>query len=329
MPPRAGALDPLKAALLRLPVIRWRAQLRAVGEERDRLKQELEAARAEHAALRAAAGFVPPGHFYSPIPAWEELRADEARIFGEIPRSLPGMELREEEQLALLREFTAFYRELPFPKQSAPGFRYHFENPAFSYSDAILLHCMLRHLRPRRMIEVGSGYSSCMTLDTNERFLGGELDATFIEPHPELLRSLLAQGDEAKIRVIPSRLQDVALREFDALGAGDVLFIDSTHVSKFGSDVNRIVFEILPRLAAGVYVHFHDVFFPFEYPQKWIQQRRAWNELYLLRAFLQFNPNFRIVLMNSFAQRFHEPFFREHLPLCLERPGGSLWLRKE
>jgi len=129
--------------------------------------------------------------------------------------------------------------------------------------------------------------------------------------------------------VIPRRLQDVELREFGALGPNDILFVDSTHVGKIDSDVNRIFFEILPSLAAGVHVHFHDVFFPFEYPKEWVQQGRAWNEIYMLRAFLQYNSAFRVVLMNTFLEQFHEEFFRRRMPLCLRNRGGSIWIRKD
>lgn len=141
--------------------------------------------------------------------------------------------------------------------------------------------------------------------------------------------SLLKPGDADRIRVIPARLQDVDLAEFDALEANDILFIDSTHVSKVGSDVNRIVFEVLPRLKPGVHVHFHDIFYPFEYPAQWVFEGRAWNENYLLKAFLQFNTGFSIVLMNTFMEYFHAEFFHQHLPLCMKNTGGSIWIRKD
>jgi hypothetical protein len=140
---------------------------------------------------------------------------------------------------------------MPFQAEKQQGLRYYYENPAYSYSDAILLHCMIRHLRPRRIIEVGSGFSSCMILDTNELLFDGSIETTFIDPCPELLLSLVKQEDKQRIKLIPSRLQDVDLGEFDALRANDILFIDSTHVSKTDSDVNRIMFHICPGLLPG------------------------------------------------------------------------------
>jgi len=298
----------LKSIVKKLPIIE------AIVSERDQLRRDY--------------GFVPPGHFYSPVPSLEEIRRDEAQIFGNTPRHIPGIELHESEQLKLLEDFCPYYESMPFQSQKVEGLRYYFENTAYSYSDAILLHCMIRHLKPRRMIEIGSGFSSCVTLDTNELFMDSSMKTTFIEPYPDLLLSLIKENDKNKIKIIPQRLQDVSLNAFEALESNDILFIDSTHVSKINSDVNRIFFEILPALSSGIYIHFHDVFFPFEYSKAWIYEGRAWNEAYLLRSFLQYNSEFRVVLMNTFIRHFHESFFREKMPLCLKDPGGSIWIRK-
>lgn len=279
--------------------------------------------------LRRKCGFAPPGHFYSPIPAWEEIIQDDAKIFGSIPRNIPGLELHESEQFKLLEEFVPYYNTMPFQPHKVEGLRYYFVNPMYSYSDALFLYCMVRHLKPRRIIEIGSGFSSCVTLDTNELFFDNSITTTFIDPYPDTLMSLIKENDKNRVRVIPQRLQDINLNEFEALEANDILFIDSTHVSKINSDVNRIFFEILPSLSAGVYIHFHDIFYPFEYPKEWIYEGRAWNEIYMLRTFLQYNSRFRIVLMSTFMVHFHDPFFREKMPLCLQNSGGSIWIRKE
>lgn len=305
----------IKNSIKKLPI------LNEIISERDALRSEI-------GTLRKNIGFVPPGHFYSPIPSIDEVRKNEAKIFGSTSSNILGLELNEEEQLNLLDEFIAYYKEMPFQAQKREDLRYYYENPAYSYSDAILLHCMIRYLKPKRIIEVGSGFSSCMTLDTNELFFGSSIVTTFIEPNPELLLTLIKDVDKSKSRIIPSNLQDIELSEFESLKANDVLFIDSTHVSKINSDVNYIFFEILPRLASGVHIHFHDIHFPFEYPKKWIYEGRAWNEAYLLRAFLQYNSAFSVVLMNTFMERFHESFFKKHMPLCLKNKGASIWIRK-
>src|SRR5215831_13366686 len=302
----------LKSAIKRLPIIR------DFVAERDKLRSQLE----------ALTRFVPPGHFFSPIPSVDEIRKDESRIFESVPRDILGVDLHEAEQLTLLNEIAHYYKEMPFQSHKVEGLRYYFENSAYSYADAIILHCMIRYLKPNRFIEVGSGHSSCVTLDTNELFFDGSILTTFIEPYPELLMSLIKEEDKGRIRILPRRLQDVDVSEFEALRENDILFIDSTHVSKVGSDVNQIFFEILPRLSSGVYIHIHDIFYPFEYPRDWIYEGRAWNEAYMLRTFLQYNSAFRVVLMNTFMERYHESFFHERMPLCLKNTGGSIWIRK-
>lgn len=301
----------------RLPYVRdLRAYIHSLERERDALRDELARSKT----------WVPPGHFYSPIPNVDEIRRREARIFGEPPPSLPAIDLREGEQMALVEQLARFYPELPFPRQQSPETRYWYENWAFSYADAIFLYSMLRQLEPKRMIEAGSGFTSALMLDTSERFLSMPPRFTFIDPDVATLRALLRPGDEPEI--IASAVQDVPLTMFDELRADDILFIDSTHVSKTGSDVNHVIFEVLPRLREGVYVHFHDVFYPFEYPKEWAYEGRAWNEDYILRAFLEFNDAFEIVLFGMYLVNAHREWFAANMPLALENPGGSLWLRR-
>ena len=298
----------LKAALKNLPPIR------GLVAERD--------------AMVKAGGFVPPGHFYSPVVSIEEATRDQARIFREPTRSVPGIDFNESAQLELLACFEGFYASIPFHPRKTDGQRYYYENPAYSYSDAIFLHCMIRHLSPSRIIEVGSGFSSCAILDTNAAFFDNHISTLFVEPYPTLLNSLITDEDRRRIEIVPQRLQDVALGIFAELRPNDILFVDSTHVSKAGSDVNFLFFEILPELKSGVFIHIHDVFHPFEYPKEWILGGRSWNEMYLLRAFLQYNAQFEIVFMNTFIECMHEDRIRQNMPLCLKNPGGSIWLRK-
>lgn len=274
----------------------------------------------------------PPGHFYSPIPDRAEVGRRREVLFERRRPELPGIDLNLERQEELLRAIRTVYDDLPFdehPSSDASGCRYGFDNDQFSYADAICLYGLLRHLAPRRVVEVGSGHSSALMLDVRERFLHGQLELTFIEPYPERLRGLLREGDHAHVRILEQPVQDVPRAEFEALQDGDVLFIDSTHVSKTGSDVNHLYLEVLPLLARGVWVHVHDVHYPFEYPEEWVEQGYAWNEAYLLRAFLCFNSAYRIQLFPTYAQLFHEAWFRAEMPLCLRNPGGSLWMRRE
>jgi hypothetical protein len=302
----------------------------------DERTSELAHLRGDHAHLTSIHSigdgkfpFVPNGHFYSPIPSLDDVKRDWSRIFRpDVGRPI-GIDLRESEQLALLRTFAGLQADLPFEDKPTNGLRFGFENPAYSYSDALFLNATLRHFKPSRLIEVGSGHSSCMTLDTNDIWLDGKMQCTFIEPYPELLTSLLKPEDLERITVLPTRVQDVGLDVFRELDAGDVLFIDSTHVSKVGSDVNYLFLEVLPSLNADVLIHVHDVFYPFEYPCDWILDGRAWNELYLLRALLQQSAAYEIVLMNSFLAHEHRGELGNNMPLALKNPGGSIWLRKK
>lgn len=279
--------------------------------------------------LIRASGFVPPGHFYSPVVSIDEIRRDEQRVFHKPHASPGGIDMNEAGQLELLAHFESIYPSIDFPVRKSASHRYHYENPAYGHSDAIILACMMRHFKPSRIIEVGSGYSSCAILDTRERHLGAKVEVTFIEPFPELLLSLVRPADRNTFEVLPTRLQDVPIETFRSLQSGDLLFIDSTHVSKTGSDVNYLFFEVLPALNAGVHVHLHDIFYPFEYPKEWVMGGRSWNEIYVLRAFLQFNTAFSISMMNTYLQHFHRERFALRMPLCLKNSGGSIWMLRK
>ena len=270
----------------------------------------------------------PPGHFYSPIPSLEDLRARESSVFGVWPKELPGIDLDAPGQLALLDAFQPYYDEIPFTPEKKDGLRYYFENPFYSYSDAIFLYCVLRHFKPRRVIEVGCGYSSAVTLDTNELYFGGSIRCTFIDPNPAPLLEMLKPGEKAVTDVVADIVQSVPLSTFEALGDGDILFIDSSHVSKAGSDLNHLMFNVLPRLAPGVLVHFHDVYHPLEYPKEIVFSGIAWNEAYLLRAFLQFNSAFKVVFFNTYMETLYRDRVYGAMPLCARNPGGSIWLRR-
>jgi hypothetical protein len=272
----------------------------------------------------------PPGHFYSPIPSIEEIKRSEEKIFHtkNMPREIPGIDLNEKGQLALLGEFKNYYKDMPFGSLPREGLRYSFENHSYSYSDAIILYCMIRHLQPKKIIEVGSGHSSCIILDTNELFFQNNISCMFIEPYPELLLSLIKESDKKRIEIIQKTLQDVDLDKFSELNAGDILFIDSTHVAKINSDINYIFFRILPHLKQGVYIHFHDIFYPFEYPKEWVYEGLAWNEAYLLRAFLQYSSAFKIQFFNTYLGYFHSEEFFSEMPLPLKYVGASIWIKK-
>ena len=289
------------------------------------LRIERNLARAEASQLTT---WAPPGHFYSPVVSIDEIRMREAQVFGRNSKTVAGIDLREADQIELLKRLEHYYGDIDFPESKAPPHRYYFENPNYSYADAILYYSMIRHLKPRRIVEIGSGFSSCLALDANERCFKSSIQCTFIEPYPQLLRALLKPGDEERIKILWESVHEVDESVFLELEENDILFIDSTHVSKTNSDVNHLLFQVLPILKCGVYVHFHDIFFPFEYPKDWIYEGRSWNECYALRAFLQGNHAFTVQLFADFIAKFHNEFLREHMPMCLKNTGGSIWLKK-
>jgi hypothetical protein len=273
------------------------------------------------------AGAYPAGHFYSPIPTHAEVSARLRSRPNETDR-FAGVNLNREKQLETLREFQAFYRDLPFPEERTPDTRYYFGQTVFCYADAIFLYSFLRHAQPKRIIEVGSGFSSAVMLDTVDRFFAHPPQMTLIEPFPVNLKRLLRPHDYNRLTLIEDKVQRVPVETFKALQAGDLLFIDSSHVLKCGSDLQFLMFEVLPQLPVGVFVHFHDVFDSFEYPSEWLLKGFYWNEDYVLRAFLSYNNAWEICLFGNYAVNTFGAWFAEHMPLCLKNPGGSLYIRR-
>jgi SAM-dependent methyltransferase len=314
-------LEPVDQALRRLRRSREVAALQA----------EVASLRAELAAQGGSPGakrfltWVAPGHFYSPVPDQVEIDRDADRLFSP-RRSLTGVDLREGEQLSLFGELARLARGAPLPTEPNGTSRYWTENENYGVGDALVFQSMLRHLRPRRYLEVGSGWTTALALDTSERFLDGELSVTAVEPYPDLLRARLRDGD--RVEILETPVQSVPLARFQELEANDVLFIDSSHVLKTGSDVHFLYTSVLPVLAEGVYVHLHDMFWPFEYLRHWIEEGRAWNELYLVHAFLLFNDTYQVVLFNTWLADQHRELIQKELPAMLENPGGALWLRR-
>ncbi|WP_374472597.1 class I SAM-dependent methyltransferase [Phenylobacterium sp.] len=270
-----------------------------------------------------------PGHYYSPVVDPDALRASGFRVRRDEAdeASLAGIDLRPEAMVDLWRRNLEVIRAAPFPDREAPPRRYYADNDVYAWGDALILLAMFNELRPRRVVEVGSGFSSACMLDICDD-LRLPTRFTFVEPYPDRLYARLSPADRARCEILPIPVQQLPPQVCDALEADDILFIDSTHVSKTGSDVNHELFEILPRLKPGVVVHFHDTFYPFEYPESWIfGARRSWNELYILRAFLMDNPRYEVLFFNDYFAARH-PREAALAPRFQINPGGGLWLRK-
>ena len=237
------------------------------------------------------------------------------------------IDLRRNEQYSYYDDLLSRFSFLPFPGPQTAGYRYFTDNEWFCLADAFTLSGIIRKEKPRHIVEVGCGYSSAVMLDTLEQ-TEQSAALTFIEPYPDRLNALLSADNRAKCSIVVERVQSVPLSVFDQLEAQDVLFIDSSHVAKVGSDVAYLFLRVLPRLKRGVFIHIHDVFYPFSYPIRWLREGRAWNESLFLRMFLINNPAFEVVAFNSFAGHSFPELFREKFPAFLGCEGASLWLKK-
>ena len=223
-----------------------------------------------------------PIHYYEPLPDFRTITAEQLNR----RRTYAGIDFRWEEQLTLLSELAHYRDELSI-------LEFDFNNDFFSGFDAAVYYSLIRYLQPRRIIEIGGGHSTRIAAQALARNGKGRL--TCIEPYP---KGWLVNANP-NVEVIQKRVEEIDVDFFACLEAGDVLFIDSSHSVKFGSDVCYEFLDILPRLKPRVWIHVHDIFFPHDYPAEWLMERRlALNEQYLLEAFLAFNKNFVPQLAN-------------------------------
>lgn len=272
-----------------------------------------------------------PVHYYTPIP---DTRAIPETVWR--PRGGgTGLDLRIDDAFELTAEFAAKYsvEYNAFDNQPASNPRdFTLANKGYGAGDAELYYSMLRHFKPRRVIEIGCGHSTlvaAMALRKNREEGAAPLRYTCIEPYlPLYLRPL----PDPVMDVVESGVQSVPIEFFGTLGSGDFLFIDSTHVAAIGSDVTYEFLEILPRLNPGVIVHVHDIFIPDEYPRDWIMDKRFfWNEQYLLQAFLLHNDDYEIMApIHALCAARPDEMLR-CIPSLKDADGrpASFWMRKK
>lgn len=263
---------------------------------------------------------VTPVHFYEPVPDTQSL----PETLWSQPSELVGIDMSDSVQLDLLRNhFSKFRGEYEtISAEPPPGRLWPFHG-----TDVLVAYCMVRHFQPRRIIEVGSGFSSVVLGQAAARNKSSSL--TCIDPFPhELVRK--SNSIPALRSLIETKVQDVDVEFFSQLESGDILFIDSSHTVKIGGDVNYLFLEVLPRLKAGVIVHVHDIFFPFAYRRDWtLEEFRFWTEQYLLQAFLIFNPEFEVLMANSYLNHYYPPDLKAAFPHLSRWIGGSFWMRRK
>jgi hypothetical protein len=248
---------------------------------------------------------------------------------------LVGVDMRDAAQVALLGEayqrWGAEFNALPLGRQ--PAGRFSVDNRCFESVDAELYWTLIRAGKPRTVVELGSGWQ---TLLADEALAVNEAEGhpgrlLAIGPHPgDLVRDLARRS--GRIELLTTAVRDAPVEPFEALDDRDILFVDSTHVAKIGSDVTYEVLEVLPRVRPGVLVHVHDIFLPQEYPRDWVlgPTRRFWNEQYLLQAFLTYNRAFEVVWASAWMHVNH-PDLLEKLIASYDRDSRrpcSLWIRR-
>jgi predicted O-methyltransferase YrrM len=262
-------------------------------------------------------------HFYEPIPDTRTLK----KALWSRDRFLQGVNYQEKKQLALLATFSKKYKD-EYGKFSLKNNNdgYYVNNGMFESVDGEVLYSMVRHFRPKQVIEAGSGFTTLLIDHALSENKSGQL--TIIDPFPE---EIYKYPNIRKHKIIKKKIEDVPLSVFEKLNENDILFIDSSHVVKIGNDVQYEFMEILPRLKKGVIVHIHDIFLPSEYPKRAVLNDFVfWSEQYMLHAFLQYNESFEVLWGGSFMHLFHSKELEKAFSSYSAKTNwpGSFWIRK-
>jgi hypothetical protein len=264
-----------------------------------------------------------PVHFYSPVP--------DTRTIPERAWSVSniGLSLVEKADLSFLEQMRDYRNE--FEEILGGGIGFNMSNGSFETVDAEVYYGMVRILKPKNIIEIGSGNSTKLAtaaISKNEQEDGEyKCKITCIEPHPsDTLKEI------NNIELIQRRLEDLNFEIFDRLRENDILFIDSTHSLKIGNDVYFEYLEIIPHLHQGVYIHIHDISIPNQYCKRWIYESNYfWTEQYLLQAFLMFNSEYEVILPCNYLHKFKPATLKEIFPSYpMDDDGpGSFWMRRK
>lgn len=265
-----------------------------------------------------------PANFYSDIPLVDEIENSfEYRLDND---DLYNFGLFESDRMkAFMSEISVYASEFspPLESPSCDAHQFFWKNPAFSYSDAMAYYCIIRHFRPNRIIEIGSGYSTIVAnqaLDKNET---GTL--ILIEPFPKEFLYKLSRIE----KIFTSFVQDISVDDFMVLlESSDMLFIDSTHTVKIGSDCLYIYLVLMPRIQKDIIIHSHDIHLPFGMPKKpALEKHIYWTEQYLLFAYLLDNPRAKVLFGSAYSHRKLPEESREMMGGKYQSGGGSIWYR--
>lgn len=245
-------------------------------------------------------------------------------------RNLPGIDLNVDEQLALLSKFDYSVELTNFPLNKTHPHTFHYNNDSYGPGDAEYLYSMIRHFKPRRIIEIGSGASTLMAqnaVKTNGiKDAGYSCDHICIEPYEQ------PWLEELGVEVIRKRVETINIDNFQELEAHDILFIDSSHIIRPQGDVLFEYLEILPTLKSGVLIHIHDIFTPKDYKDEWVYNNVLWNEQYLLEAFLTFNEKFKVVAALNYLSHNFSKELAAKCPVYAGQTGcepGAFWVMRK
>lgn len=267
--------------------------------------------------------FVPAGHYYSVIPSREDIALGLEKIKGD-NYQIEAVDLNLEKQLENLEFFRENVNIIKLPPEKQKDKLYYSNNDWFRQNAGFVLASMILKNKPKKIIEIGSGFSTSLICDINKDFFNSSIKITCIEPEPQRLKQVMGRRLE-EITLYSEQVQKIDLKLFSQLEENDLLFIDSSHVAKINSDVLRNFYEILPKLNKGVLVHFHDIPNNFEYYENWLEEGRYWNEAYFLRAFLQYNLTFKIEFFNDYMSNYLK---KNNIDFPCSVGGGSIYLRK-
>lgn len=269
-----------------------------------------------------------PVSYYSPVPNMLELRNKLEKW--DNPMEMQGFDWNEEGQYYIMSNvFNLYSKECDFPqieKERLNDYDYFIEGSNYPIGDAFILHCLIRHYKPKRIIEIGSGFSTLVAARAG-KFNTPPPELISIDPFPSKFEDVLSKGFPGfkRLEVIP--VENLPVDYFNSLQENDILFIDSTHVIKPNGDILYLYLNVIPRLKPGVIVHAHDIFLPFNYPKKWVFENHwFWNEQYLLWAYLLFNHEFEII----FSAHYMKKYIKELQTIFHGYwTGGSFWFRKK
>lgn len=267
-------------------------------------------------------------HFYQPIPNRQEIMTYSGK-----ERPLSSIEWHLDKQTELVKYLLEKYALEFNNKEIFSAFGYSEESSGLISGDAEFLYAMVREKKPDRVIEIGSGGSTkiiAAALKMNFIENSQKSQLISIEPYPQDFLKDFANvsKDFLEFSLLTQKVEAVDLSVFESLQTNDILFVDSSHVFKSGSDVEFEFLQVYPRLKTGVLVHIHDIFFPYDYPSEWnLKESRYWNEQYFLETFLQFNKKFQVLASLSMVSYYKNSVFLDNINAYNEdRLPGSFWM---